>query len=566
MPALRDASTVVAGGGRTCGLYGGEVRCLAGAKGLVADPAFAGARVSLLALGAYQACGVIEGARVRCVEHGKSDEIVLADVVELGVGASERCARTRDGTVTCWQAAAEPAEQVRGAVSLAVGWVHGCAALGDGTVRCWGINSDGELGSHGNHSKTAIAVPGITDAVQVAAGVRGTCVLHATGEVSCFGRMADPSRPSARVVGVRDATALVLGAAHACTLGRGGAVTCWGANDDGQLGRIPAEARHLAEPVPGLARITKVVGFAYTDGCAIDEARDVWCWGSSPVAPETKLARPTKIPELSGARDLALGYDTACLLRTDRSLQCWGRTLPAPAAKLRGVDEVTVGYTHACARTGGVVSCWGELQDRVPPITDATGLQADSNATCVARTRGGWQCWDVPDNRDFSDAVAVSAPDGGSACKLLATGRVKCTGYGWWGALGNGVVGKRHADDWGDAVGLDDVTELAGTHNSQCAIRKDGTLWCWGDVTPMFGLAASRENRCNLGDGPPSPCVMAPTKVPEIAQAVHVMLVGRHAGCVVIRDGTVRCWGAAGRSAWGRVGSAEDAAPVTLPP
>src|SRR5262249_24968417 len=122
---------------------------------------------------------------------------------------------------------------------------------------------------------------------------------------------------------------IAFAGAHACARWQGGVVYCWGANNRGQLG----------------------------DGTVRDHAR------------------PTAIPSLRGAEEVALGTQHGCGRMSDGSVVCWGandhgqlgdgttvdRPSPVRASVAGPIVQLALGASTSCARTaGGDVTCWGE--------------------------------------------------------------------------------------------------------------------------------------------------------------------------------------------------------------
>ena len=122
---------------------------------------------------------------------------------------------------------------------------YGCAA-GTGGLSCWGMEWDIFSRAYTTwDSETAMPVSGAGDAIDVAAGDRHACMLHATGLVACWGDNSlgalgdgtrDNSTTPVSVGGLDDVGAITAGYGFSCALRSDGQVACWGHNSSGQLG------------------------------------------------------------------------------------------------------------------------------------------------------------------------------------------------------------------------------------------------------------------------------------------------------------------------------------------
>lgn len=143
-------------------------------------------------------------------------------------------------------------------------------------------------------------------------------------------------------------------------------------------------------------------------------------------------------------------------------------------------------------------------------------------------------------------------------CMRVSDGRVFCWGVNDFGAAGNfdlggqcGAGGAR----WGHCVmtptevpGIRDAVKVLTGDYRTCAIRRDGTLWCWGWNEVLA------DGRGAIGDGVPSTetcgdgikgtiyCRRRPVQVAGLRDVVDVALTSR-AACALVASGQVYCWG-----------------------
>lgn len=305
----------------------------------------------------------------------------------IAASRGRTCAVRTDGRVTCWgqDGIRErlSAAGLRHVVSITSGdhphqELHVCALGGDGSVSCWGAGREGQLGRGESFSEyLPERVPGIADAVAVAAGSDHTCVVHERGQVSCWGAgglgqlgadtLASVSVPQL-VPGITDAEWIDAGPSANCVIRTGGALTCWGYG--GGAGNFNAFSPGTVEGVPAVASVS--TGTDRT--CAVTVAGEVYCW---PVA---DVASPERVEGVSGATSVAVGEGGACVVHDDGGVSCWGEK---NAAGQLGSGERTPQARPA----------------RVPGISDAVAVSMSSGSTrlsphtCVAHESGQYSCW-----------------------------------------------------------------------------------------------------------------------------------------------------------------------------
>jgi hypothetical protein len=118
---------------------------------------------------------------------------------------------------------------------------------------------------------------------------------------------------------------------------------------------------------------------------------------------------------------------------------------------------------------------------------------------------------------------------GEQSCARLGDGTLKCWGLNQDGRLGVGNTTYQIATPT-TVMGMSNVMKFAMGYDASCALKADGTLWCWG--ANYFGQVgdASYQGR------PAAVQIQGLTGVKDVASG------GSHT-CAIDGSGRVMCWG-----------------------
>ncbi len=272
-------------------------------------------------------------------------------------------------------------------------------------------------------------------------------------------------------------------------------------------------------------------------------------------------------------------------------------TASLSASEWMKIIAVTGGESHSCAaRDQGLVWCWGWNDvgqlgvtggDRTTPVlvrgpggvgnlTSVVALSAGRKFNCAARSDGSAWCWgentfgQLGDDSLVNNSIPVQvrgpggvgtlgsvvAPASGEihACARNTGGSVYCWGENSFGQLGNDTTTNSRVPVQvrgpAGAGFLSDVTRIGAGFRHTCAVKTDGTVWCWG-----------RNDFGQLGNGTTSAtATRTPVQVRGVGgtgfltTAVEVV-GGESSTCARLTDSTVACWGRNDRGQLGVAGT-----------
>jgi hypothetical protein len=193
---------------------------------------------------------------------------------------------------------------------------------------------------------------------------------------------------------------------------------------------------------------------------------EYYCWGNNytfaiPQAPLIAVA-PFLVSVANDALDVALGPKHLCGRFRDHVGCALGLGLGTDWTTIGGlgaVSSLSVGAQHTCASMDGLgVFCWGTGED------GQLGVDVKSSET--------------PRQSSPQDVQQVAA-GGWTTCALLRSGAVEC-----WGFDGGGQTGAPKTDTPSPVPvrvpGISSVVQIGCGQEHCCAMKSDGTVWCWG--------------------------------------------------------------------------------------
>ncbi len=430
--------------------------------------------------------------------------------------------------------------------------MQACGIKDNGSLWCWGGNSSGQVGN-GTISPSVIAPErestNTTDWVRVSAGNGHTCAIKTNGSLWCWGSdtdgqlgngatTGDQPNPGRESTNATDWVMVSAGLSHTCATKTNGSLWCWGAGSSGQIGNggVSNQSSPVRESTNATDWVTVSAGGSHT--CATKTNGSLWCWGmgaSGQIGNGSTSNRLTPTRESTSATDwvtVSAGSNHTCATKTNSSLWCWG-----------------VGSFGALGN--------GSTSDRTTPIRESTNAtnwrQVDTRSgshTCATKTDGSLWCWgsngtgslgigansnnQTSPVREATNAtdwryVAISA---GHSCAIKINGSLWCWGSDQDGRLGDGSVTGNQTTLVRESTNATDWLQLSagGIHN--CAIKTNRSLWCWG-----------YDNNGQIGNGANTDLLSSPVRESTNATDWSQVSGGERHTCATKTNGALYCWG-----------------------
>ena len=140
-------------------------------------------------------------------------------------------------------------------------------------------------------------------------------------------------------------------------------------------------------------------------------------------------------------------------------------------------------------------------------------------------------------------------------CALRRGGTISCWGRNERGGLGNGEGGGGVSSSLPVQVfGITDATAITAGWRHSCALHQDSTISCWGSIYwGQLGNGQSGRDTSSL----------IPVQVTGIADATAIAANYNHS-CALHQDGTISCWGRNERGELGNGTTRNSSTPVRV--
>jgi alpha-tubulin suppressor-like RCC1 family protein len=282
---------------------------------------------------------------------------------------------------------------------------------------------------------------------------------------------------------------------------------------------------------PSLATpIQEVVTGGQFDAFVLKSDGTVWAWGSN----------------CNGA----LGTNAIGTSASDDAL------VPLQVPGLKDVISVANGYA---LKSDGIVWTWGSrpgigspVPRQVPGLTNVEMITASRSATYVVKSDGSVWAWGTASEGQIGNSpeIVVSpevAPH--SDVPVLISGLTDVTDIAAGGNSAYAIRSDGTMWEWGEITndsvpvevsGLTGVTAIAAGEGSAYALESDGTVWAWGD-----------NGDGQLGDDSTVDESPSPVEVSGLT-GVTAIAAGEGSGYALKSDGTVWAWG---RNEYGQLGT-----------
>ena len=504
------------------------------------------------------------------------------DWVSISAGTSHSAARKSDGTIWTWgfgsngelglgttnnRSSPVQVGSETDWIQLEVGSAHSMATRGDGALWAWGAGGNGKLGdSQTSQRNSPVQIGSDTDWGKISLGLQHSTVIKSlngwvnkgeasggTAAIDYTGVTIIPPASDDRINWTyKDDTNSQVKTRNFKTNIASPLLFGWGLNTKGELG--DNTVINKSSPVQlGEQGIWDSIGPGTQHNIGIRTDGTLWGWGENEFgslgdSSVTLKSSPTQIGALTTWAVCNAGTDFSMAIKTDGTLWTWGtgetgrtaqndtvdRSSPVQVGAL--TDWATIsggsfGSTHALStKTDGTMWAWGQNGKR---LGDNTIINRSSPVQIGALTT-----WSQAEASDDHSAA------------------IKTDGSIWtWGDSGFGQLGHNNSTpDLSSPAQVGSLTDWAIVslgRDCTIAVKKDGTLWAWGE-----------NGTGRLGDGTTIDR-SSPVQIGALTDWADIW-TGVDGGIALKTDGSIWTWGDNGNGGLGDGTTIDRSSPVQV--
>lgn len=371
-----------------------------------------------------------------------------AEIIAIAKGVTKKVNRTYASI-----------EEIKNVSEIAAGFKHFLILRKDNSVWSWGLNSAGQLGDGTfEEQQYPVRVAKLINIKAISAGASYSVALDQDGSVWAWGKNNEgqlgignnqnQSLPQ-KVHGLPPVIGIAAGASHIVALVSDGAIWAWGGNDHGQLGIGSNMDQNKPVKISYLSGIQKVVaGAGYT--IALKKDGTIWAWGKNDDGQLgdgslTDSQSPVEVKRLPRIESIACGENYSIALDTDGGMWGWGANYYGQL----GSDSTT---------TPSVIPL--EITSFSGHPVEATGYHHT-----LALDQDNF-VWAFGDNYE-------------SQC----------------GTPGSAFLNKIQETPF--KVDISDCISVAAGYYNSLALKKDGTIWMWGNFYLIPGITGFMGDQAN---------------------------------------------------------------------
>jgi alpha-tubulin suppressor-like RCC1 family protein len=428
----------------------------------------------------------------------------------------------------------------------------------NGRMYTWGNNVNGQLGlGHTDQVRVPTAVDSATDWKMAACGNGFILALKTDGTLWATGYNTSGQlglgNQTTRLTFARIGTdsnwiSVTTGTNSSYALKSDGSLWAWGGNGEGRLG--DGTITNRLQPVRiGLDTDWKFIQAGDTHCVGLKNNGTLWAWGRNTLGQLgngtfTDAVTPTLIQPSKRWKFLTAGRDTTSAIDTNGVLWTWGsnrsnqlgmvgvEAQPTPFQVNEETDWAQIACSdHTIAiKNDGTLWSWGVDHDG---------------------ELGNTSWWPQPMRADHTLKVVSCSSNLDFSAFILEDGSLWTSGINANGQLGIGVSSKfleRTAKQVGTTYDWQTVS-VGGRH--ALALKKDGTLWTWGNND--FGQIGN-----NILSNALSPVAIIPT---QKWKKIHA---GFNHSVAIADDNTLWAWGDGSYGQLGRGNTSSSYVPVKI--